>query len=241
MSHWSLSEMLADLHSDIQRRLETARKVFGHPGTKGDASERVWLDLLTTYLPKRYQVENAHVVDSEGKFSDQIDVVVFDRQYSPFIFNFEGQTIIPVESVYAVFEAKQTLNAEHIRYARKKVASVRSLHRTTLPIPHAGGTYAAKSPIYMYGGLLTLESSWTPAMGDSFLQALSDGQDDDLLDLGCVAAHGFFSFDQEERKYEIHCGGKPATSFLFELISQLQFSGTVPMIDLRAYAKWISK
>ena len=44
-------------------------------------------------------------------FSEQIDVVVFDRQYSPFIFNYEGQTIIPAESVYAVFEAKQTVNA----------------------------------------------------------------------------------------------------------------------------------
>jgi len=31
-------------------------------------------------------------------------------------------------------------------------------------------------------------------------------------------------------------GGKPATAFLFKLISQLQFSGTVPMIDVQAYA-----
>jgi hypothetical protein len=35
-------------------------------------------------------------------------------------------------------------------------------------------------------------------------------------------------------------GGKPATSFLFNLISLLQFSGTVPMIDVLAYAEWLS-
>ena len=46
-------------------------------------------------LAPRYQAATAHVVDSEGNFSDQIDVVVFDRQYSPFIFTFEGQKIIP--------------------------------------------------------------------------------------------------------------------------------------------------
>ena len=107
-------------------------------------SENVWLDLLNTYLPKRYQAAKAHVVDSNGTFSDQIDVVVYDRQYSPFIFRYEEQTIIPAESVYAVFEAKQTLNKEHIEYAREKVASVRRLHRTSLPIPHAGGTYPPK-------------------------------------------------------------------------------------------------
>jgi hypothetical protein len=33
--------------------------------------------------------------------------------------------------------------------------------------------------------------------------------------------------------------GKPATAFLFKLISQLQFSGTVPMIDVEAYGKWL--
>jgi hypothetical protein len=36
-------------------------------------------------------------------------------------------------------------------------------------------------------------------------------------------------------------GGKPATAFLFKLIAQLQFSGTVPMIDVQAYAEWLSK
>lgn len=27
----------------------------------------------------------------------------------------------------------------------------------------------------------------------------------------------------------------------FKLISQLQFSGTVPMIDIQAYARWLAK
>ena len=55
MTEWSLSVLLAGLHDDIQQKLETVRKSFGHPGTKGDASETVWLELLQTYLPRRYQ------------------------------------------------------------------------------------------------------------------------------------------------------------------------------------------
>ncbi len=106
---WSLAQLLAGLHDDIERRLVMARDAFGHTGTKGNASESVWIQLFETYLPKRYQAASAHVVDSKGMFSHQIDVVLFDRQYSPFIFHFEGQIIVPVESVYAVFEAKQTV------------------------------------------------------------------------------------------------------------------------------------
>jgi len=32
---------------------------------------------------------------------------------------------------------------------------------------------------------------------------------------------------------------KPATAFLLELIARLQSIATVPMIDTRAYAKWL--
>jgi hypothetical protein len=241
MTEWSLSQLLAGLHDDIQRRLETVRKSFGHPVAKGDASETVWLELLQTYLPQRYQAATAHVVDSKDMFSDQIDVVVFDRQYSPFIFRYQGQTVIPAESVYAVFEAKQSINAREIDYAQKKVDSVRRLHRTSLPIPYAKGTYPAKPLIPILGGILTFESDWTPAFGQPLSEALGVGGAETRLDIGCIAAHGYFSLNQETNAYETFAGGKAATAFLFKLISQLQFSGTVPMIDVQAYAQWLSR
>lgn len=241
MSEWSLEKILAGLHDDIQQRLETVRKTFGHPGTKGNASERVWLELLQTYLPARYQAATAHVVDSQGTFSEQIDVLIFDRQYSPFIFSYEGQTIVPAESVYAVFEAKQAVNADRVRYAQQKIASVRRLHRTSLPIPHAGGTYPPKPLIPIYGGLLTFESDWNPPLGEPLLGALREGDALNRIDIGCIAAHGYFRIEQKSGTYEILEGAKPATAFLFQLISQLQFSGTVPMIDVQAYSQWLSK
>lgn len=239
MSGWSLSSILETLHDDIQHRLGSVRRTLAHPGTKGDGSENVWLDLLGTYLPRRYQVAKAHVVDSLGVFSDQIDVVVFDRQYTPFIFQFEGQTIVPAESVYAVFESKQSLDAGMIRYAQAKVASVRRLHRTSLPIPHAGGIYKPKEPIRILGGVLGFESGWSPALGDSLRNVLAEDLGDGILDLGCVASHGHFH--RGEDGYELVPAGKPATAFLFRLIAMLQFSGTVPMIDIEAYGRWLAK
>jgi uncharacterized protein DUF6602 len=240
MSDWSLTELLSGLHEEIQQKLAIARKSFAHPGTKGDASEQVWLDMLQAYLPQRYQAASAHVVDSQGNFSDQIDVVVFDRQYSPFIFKFQGQTIVPAESVYAAFEAKQAINAAQVEYAQKKVATVRRLHRTSLPIPHAGGTYPAKQLIPILGGLLTFESDWNPAFGQPLENALGVSDEIERLNMGCVAAHGHFTFDAKSNAYTFTKDGRPATAFLFNLISTLQFSGTVPMIDIQAYARWLT-
>jgi hypothetical protein len=234
MTDWSLSVLLAGLHDEIERKLEIVRKSFGHSGTKGDASEKVWLELLQTYLPRRYQAAKAHVVDSKGVFSDQIDVVIFDRQYSPFIFQYEDQTIIPAESVYGAFEAKQSINAGQVAYAQKKVASVRRFHRTSLPIPHAGGMYKPKALTPILSGILSFESDWNPAFGEPLGAALDGGGADGCIDLGCIAAHGYFSLNQQTKAYETFPAGKPA-------ISQLQFSGTVPMIDVQAYAEWLSK
>lgn len=239
MSEWSLPELLKNLHKDIEVKLSIVRTSFSHPGAKGDGSENVWLELLNTYLPKRYQTANAFVVDSNGIFSDQIDVVIFDRQYSPFVFHYQDQTIIPAESVYAVFEAKQALNISMVKYAQEKVASVRRLHRTSLPIPHAGGVYPAKPLIPIMGGVLTLESEWKPALGKSLLSQLDAEKANAKIDIGCVASHGYFFHDKENDKYILKPEPKAATAFLFRLISELQFSGTVPMIDIQAYGDWL--
>jgi hypothetical protein len=134
----------------------------------------------------------------------------------------------------------QAINAAQVEYAQKKAANVRRLHRTSLPIPHAGGTYPPKPLIPILGGILTFESDWSPPFGQSFSNALSADTGEGRLDLGCIAGHGYFSRNPQTGAYENFPGGKPATAFLFKLIAQLQFSGTVPMIDVQAYAEWLS-
>jgi hypothetical protein len=127
-----------------------------------------------------------------------------------------------------------------VEYAQKKVASVRRLHRTSLPIPHAGGTFDPKPLIPILGGILTFESDWSRPFGGALASALTANIGDGRLDLGCVAARGHFEYQLSKKAYDFTSGGRPATAFLFNLISRLQFSGTVPMIDVQAYARWLT-
>jgi hypothetical protein len=161
--------------------------------------------------------------------------------YSPFMQHFKGQLIVPAESVYGVLESKQEIDASQIKYASKKIASVRKLHRTSLPIPHAGGRYRAKKPGHILGGLLAFDSGWTPPLGKSLLSALKVGEAKGRLDIGCAARHGIFWCEKPKGKYVIAPSGQAATAFLLELIARLQQLATVPMIDVRAYAKWLSE
>lgn len=239
MSSWSVPVLLQNLHKGVHQRLEQARESFGHTGTKGDASEAAWLSLLETYLPKRYSVTKGHVCDSQNNFSQQIDIIVYDRQYSPLIFELNGEIIVPVESVYAIFEAKQVINATLLAYAQEKIASVRALHRTSLPIPTASGPAPARTLSTILGGFLALESEWTPPMGDTLIANLQVTDELRRVQIGCVAAHGHFLCTIE--KITTVPSGTAATAFLFELIAQLQQLATVPMIDIRAYGAWLYK
>ncbi|MBX3306484.1 MAG: hypothetical protein KF751_10595 [Nitrospira sp.] len=239
MTDWSLPNILSSLHTDVEHALSIARSSFGHAPTTGAASENVWLTLLKKYLPLRYSAANAHVVDSNGQFSEQIDVVIFDRQYSPFIFHFQHHIIIPAESIYAVFETKQSLTLHELNYAQTKISSVRSLHRTSLPIPTASGEVPPKPLHHILGGILTLESEWSPPLGQTLAKHLAEQDPTRRLDLGCVAAHGIFRLDTKAGIYQITPRKHAATAFLFELIASLQSIATVPMLDVRAYAKWL--
>lgn len=237
-----LPRLLKGLHDRLASELGIARTVVGHPGTKGDLTEGRWIEMLQQHLPARYQVSKAFVIDSNNECSDQIDIVVHDRQYSPFVLKFDSAIYVPAESVYAAFEVKQELTADEISYAAGKIASVRRLHRTSLPIQHAGGTFSAKPLHDILGGLLCLESSWNPAFGTPFETAIGAAPPSGRLDLGCAAKDGVFEIgysNGQNPSFTIHRNDSPLAFFLLRLIARLQEVATVPCLDVMAYARWI--
>lgn len=237
MTSPSLPNLLDHLHGQVENELTTARRALSHPTDKGDASETVWIELLSKYLPQRYVVSKAHVVDSKGSFSDQIDVVIHDRQYSPLVFTFKDALFVPAESVYAVFEAKQDATSDTVGYAQRKAASVRCLHRTSVPVPTVDGVRPPKKPGHILAGLLTLSCPWQPPLAETLAGHLQQDQGEGVLDLGCLADAGLFVRVAEG--FSLQPGPRAATRFLFELIARLQELGTVPMLDVRAYANQI--
>jgi len=235
-----LRGLFLNLQGQMIARLKTDSGAIGHPTTKGDASEENWRAMLSEYLPKRYQVEKGFLVDSDGSISDQIDIVIFDRQYSPFLFNQDGCKYMPAESAYAVFEVRPELNAQNVAYAGDKIASVRKLNRTSVAITYAGGKYEPRTPIPIIGGILTLDSTWNPVIGESLNRALSVLSADAQLEIGCVLKHASFQANYKKGKLFSIEESKNDTCLMFffiRLLSLLQNVGTVPAIDLSQYGR----
>ena len=228
------------LQKKMQSELEGARAVLEHTTTLGDTCELKWIDWLKKYLPERYCIDKAFIIDSKGNLSQQIDVVIYDRQYTPFIFNDGGAIYVPAESVYAVFEVKQTLNKENLEYAAEKAESVRNLHRTSTSIIHAGGKFAPICPKPLIAGILTYDCEWVNGLNDTFITNLKTLQGSKILNLGCSLTVGTFYINSESDRLQVSIADESLIYFFLKLFKELQKIGTVPAMDIDEYGKFLN-
>lgn len=213
-----------------------------HQGDKGEVNEQYFIEFLRRYLPNRYTVDKAMVIDSLGATSDSIDVVVFDRQYTPTLLDSEKHRYIPAESVYAVFECKPTINKTYLTYAAEKAASVRRLHRTSIAIPNASGIpYPPKPPQNIIAGILAIGVEWADGLGNSFKDNHSALNHEFALDCGFAAQGACFDTFNEEQSLTFGPPNNSLAYFAFRLLSRLQNCATVPAVDWSAYASQLSK
>ncbi|SFJ76628.1 hypothetical protein SAMN02799624_05864 [Paenibacillus sp. UNC496MF] len=232
----NMKELFLDMQQEMLTRLNSIRKHVTHAPTKGDAVERNWIEFLSAYLPNRYCVDSAFVVDHTGTRSDQIDLIIYDQQYSPFVFLHDGVKFIPAESVYAIFEIKQALNKPHIEYAAAKAESVRALKRTSVPIVHAGGTYPPRPVFEIVAGLITTSSDWSPPFGKSFHEAMGTLKPWQHLNIGCALDSGSFLLKQDG-SLDTSTPEEALIFFFIKLFTQLQNLGTVPAMDIDLYSR----
>ncbi|HYR22241.1 MAG TPA: DUF6602 domain-containing protein [Chthoniobacterales bacterium] len=235
----NLGKIFLGLQKEMVAQLRTARRNVNHPTSKGNVSENKWRRLLKDYLPGRYQVAEAFVVDCDGNISEQLDLVIFDRQYSPFLFYVDGACYIPAESVYAVFEIKQDATKERIEYAAKKIASVRRLKRTSAKIPHAGGRYAPIKPKEIIGGFVCLTGGTQFCAPKKFSSVLKNLSGIRRIHLACILQRGAFAVTFG-RRGKASVTSFPATQaliqFFLSLLSMLQHVGTVPAMEFKSYS-----
>lgn len=238
-----LREKYKNLQDKFQADLKLSKNAISHPVSKGDSTELCWIEMLKN-LPTRYQVEKGYVIDSQNNVSEQIDIIVFDRHFCPFMLDHKGLKLVPAESVYAVFEAKPTLSKNTIEYAGKKIASVRKLKRTSVPIPHAGGVYPAKELTPILGGLLTTTCDYKPLKSKKLQNVLTNLKPESRIDLACVVSAGFFEVEyQSEEKLLLNLSERETAliSFIWSLIARLQKLGTIAALDISAYLRAIER
>lgn len=267
MNKINIADLFSGLQNQMLAQLNTNREFILHSGTKGDSLENVWIEWLRKYLPNRYCVDKAFVVDSDGNLSHQMDLVIYDQHHTPFVFTQNGVNYIPAEGVYAVFEVKPDFEGSvkvgkksisYIQYAGQKIESVRKLKRTSVDMINSGLPVKARPYTKIIGGILASTNSIKKTETvKSQLKSLKKFQ---TIDIGCAVNYGSFyvNYNGEEdiknsnfekritdyyinRKFdklEFSSEDNSLITFFLQLTRYLQQAiGTVAAIDLDAYAK----
>jgi hypothetical protein len=196
-------------------------RLFHHSGTHGAALEQDWLKLFQMYLPKRYSAAPAFVINSAGSCSRQIDVAIFDNLASAPLFPHPGGVYVPIESVYAVFEVKASLNTTAAMNAGAKAASVRALMQEPRPI--LAGVLATDAKPRGFEGSV-----------QERIQYLPPGHE---LDLGCILTVA--AFENTAEKMAVSQPEEALIFFLLRLIDRLDNLGPAPRVDLMQYARGV--
>lgn len=234
------SDLLKELYAELQKEMALnagISSILLHVTDMGDNTEESWRSWFNKYLPRRYKAAKATIVDCYGAVSDQIDIVLYDAQYSYLALNKNGILYVPAESVYAVFEVKPALSKRHMVYAGEKAESVRKLHRTSAPIVYAGGVYNPKIPQRILAGILSTNSEWASPYGEPFKACLTNYSELQQVDCGCVLNKGSFFYDYKDSVLSTSAPNESLVYFFFKLLEELQKLGTVPAIEFDKYER----
>jgi len=269
MSKVDLQTLFAGLQNQMVAQLNTSRTNITHQGSKGDALENAWIEWLQKYLPNRYSVDKAVVIDSKGNTSHQIDIVIYDNWFTPFIFSQNGFHYIPAEGVYAVFEVKPDIQGHvdeksFIEYTAEKIESVRKLKRTSTDMINSGRKFPPRPLTKIVGGILTSTNTFSHNNNNKTIKThLANQKELRSIDMGCIADYGCFVVDYEPNEEIMETGidkfiehyqnrsiksinfsksENSLVTFFMQLTRYLQQAiGTVAAIDLNSYLSTIGE
>lgn len=78
-----------------------------HQLTTGTYRETIWMSLFKQIIPHKFSIkQGVFIMDSNGNTSAEVDLVIFDEQYTPYIFNYGEICFIPIEAVAVVIQCK---------------------------------------------------------------------------------------------------------------------------------------
>lgn len=125
VTYEELIEMLASNYNRVEQSIanQILLNVSNHYPTVGSYRENVWKSLFEMIVPKKYCIEQGvFIIDSYGHKSKEVDLVIFDEMYTPYIFNYGEIKFIPIEAVAAVVQCKSTyVDYENVSEWRKGI------------------------------------------------------------------------------------------------------------------------
>lgn len=176
----------------LQAEVDVFNKLIEHQGEKGQQNELSLARIIENFIPTRFGVGTGLVIDADGNYSSQTDIIIFNRSDEPALMAQSGQVLFPVENVRACIEVKTSASSDEISDAAEKFESVRRLNSRR----------PERVPVFAFLGYNAKTSA--VALSSNFRSTRTDGQPDIACVLGealVAGKHSAIHVDSESAEF----------------------------------------
>lgn len=231
------------------------RESIPHSGLKGTVLEVEFKKFLREYLPSNLEISSGIVIDSCGKVSKQLDVIIHDATKTPLLYNEGGIRVVPVECVYAVIEVKADIGSvEEVGKIFENMKSVKDLEKRSFVksigiIQNVILAYGREWEIWpVHYFVFALESMKLSSIADELTKKNQEENRDvsKRVDCICVLNNGVIMNELNDGKYDALPGPnsvmissltkKPLLLF-YRLIVDRLFQAKIPPFQINEYMK----
>ncbi|QDR78902.1 hypothetical protein SPTER_01520 [Sporomusa termitida] len=101
-------EKIYENYQDLNRKMVNELKLSSiQGGLTGHCREEMWLKFFRDIIPQKFSLsQGVIIIDSYGNASREVDIAVYDEQYTPYVFRYNTLKFIPIEAVAVVIECK---------------------------------------------------------------------------------------------------------------------------------------
>jgi hypothetical protein len=152
---------------------------FDHSGTAGGAREYFVENFLNNIYPEKFVFGDGEIIDSDGRVSDQADVVIYDEQLP--VLEYGSSKHFLSAGVMAHIEVKTDLSSQ-LDSSLSKVDSVKRLNRDVTPVMTIG-----QVPEHLYSCVFAYEGPTKSTFKQNVLDYYNGRKDvSKCADLICV-------------------------------------------------------
>lgn len=196
-----------DLWSEFER---LKRDKITNKTDEGEYLEKLLVNFLKRYLPKKLSVGRGYIMNEGGNTSLQQDIVIYNSENYILPKNTEGFQVFPIECVHSTVEVKSTLSKPVLRAANKNAQSIKYLSGTRLKVEVETGDVV---DLEQYGSVVF--SSLFAFRSDSSLETCANNFEElsTAIDFICILDKGnICHYDNEEIICDEHVAVRTTTT-----------------------------
>jgi len=141
-----INEYIQLQKEQLQLEIKSIKLIMKHAGAKGTEAEKILVNLLKKYLPKRYSFGSGFVTENDF-LSPQTDIIIYDEILNSPIYQGEFNGVYKLGAVYACIEVTMgELTPEKLEEDIEKLGKIRFLakgckvkFKNISSIPHESG------------------------------------------------------------------------------------------------------